>query len=322
MTFNQLTEFITQKMSMSHIYQPLLIQKLVEAGGTATIRQLATEFLIHDESLIIDYEKTLKNMPIKVLSKHNVVKREGDLIKLVVNPLSLQQKAEILKQCQRRMLNYIQKRGLSIWDYRLKDSYVSDSLRYKVLKESDGRCTLCGATKKERPLDVDHIIPLSKGGKTTIDNLQVLCSKCNRSKRNKDNTDFRFFNDVRSDPSCGFCNINKSVLVLETRLSTVVLDKYPVTEGHTLFIPKRHFQDFFQITKKEHSVLFDLIKVRRNYLTRTDKSICGFNIGVNSGFAAGQTINHVHLHLIPRRNNDVDDPRGGIRGVIPSMMHY
>jgi 5-methylcytosine-specific restriction endonuclease McrA len=245
MTYNQLIDFIANKMTMSHIYQPLLIQKLVEAGGIATIRQMASEFLMHDEALLIDYEKTLKNMPIKVLSKHNVVKREGDLIRLEVNSLSLQQKAEILEQCQKRMLNYIQKRGLSIWDYRLRDSFVSDSLRYEVLKESDGRCSLCGATKKERPLDVDHIIPLSKGGKTTKDNLQVLCAKCNRAKGNKDKTNFEIVKDVRSDSKCIFCNIDKSRYILETDLSFAILDKFPVTEGHTLLIPKRHFTDLF-----------------------------------------------------------------------------
>lgn len=97
-------------------------------------------------------------------------------------------------------------KGLAIWDYRMLDTDpIPDSIRYQVLMESGGRCALCGATKNERPLDVDHIKPRSKGGMTVRENLQVLCSKCNRSKGNKDDTDFREFKPADSDARCLFC---------------------------------------------------------------------------------------------------------------------
>ena len=94
--------------------------------------------------------------------------------------------------CEKRLQQFIIERGLDLLGYRLLDTDpIPGSLRYRVLKESGGRCELCGATKKERPLDVDHIIPRSKGGKNVRENLQVLCSKCNQEKGNKDRTNFR-----------------------------------------------------------------------------------------------------------------------------------
>jgi ATP adenylyltransferase len=81
MTFENLKDFLTSKMRLSHIYQPLLIRALVDAGGSATIRQLATIFLSHDESPILYYEKRLKEMPIKVLTRHDIIKKKGRLDK-------------------------------------------------------------------------------------------------------------------------------------------------------------------------------------------------------------------------------------------------
>lgn len=324
MTFEELKDFLENKMRMSHIYQPLLIKSLLEFGGTSTIRQMALKFLEQDESQILYYEDTLKKMPIKVLKKHEIIKQEGNLITLNVSKLTLKEKAELKMICEMKMQEYIAKRGIKIWDYRLLDSKnIPDNLRYRVLKEAKGRCELCGATKDDRPLDVDHIIPRSKGGKTVYENLQVLCSKCNRTKKNKDDTDFRkqLKGDFKED--CLFCNgIDKKHIILENGLAYAILDKYPVTYGHTLIIPKRHFADYFEITKAELNAVHDLIKIRRKQLLEEDKSIEGFNVGVNSGKVAGQTIYHCHIHLIPRRKGDVKDPTGGVRGVIPSKRIY
>jgi len=324
MTFENLKAFLTSKMRLSHIYQPLLIKALIESGGSSTIRQMATTFLSSDESQIIYYEKRLKEMPIRVLSKHGVVTREGELVTLNVGKLTLVERAEIKKICESKIQEYVIARGLGIWDYRLLDeSPVSDLLRYRILKEARGRCALCGATKDERPLDIDHIIPRSKGGKTVYENLQVLCSKCNRSKREKDDTDFRNIIESVADPKCPFCNKDKdSRVVIEGDYAYAMLDKYPVTEGHTLIIPKRHFSDYFSITANENNAVFDLIRIRQKTLLDNDSGIKGFNVGINSGQVAGQTIPHCHIHLIPRRKGDYENPRGGVRGVIPHKMRY
>ena len=113
-------------------------------------------------------------------------------------------------------------------------------------------------------MDVDHIIPRSHSGSNDPENLQVLCANCNRSKGNKDNTDFR------------------------------------------------------RVGLQDH----DLVRVNKMIMQKDDTKITGFNVGVNVGADAGQTISHVHIHLIPRRKGDSDDPRGGVRGVIASRMNY
>jgi diadenosine tetraphosphate (Ap4A) HIT family hydrolase len=324
MNYKQLRDFLSSGMRLSHIYQPLLIKSLIESGGTATIRQLASIFLSQDESQIRYYENRLKEMPVKVLSKHGIITKEGDLIKLNVKKLTFVEKAELKRLCEEKLQSYIADRGLAIWDYRLLDTEpVPDSLRYRVLKDSGGRCVLCGATKKESPLDVDHIVPRSKGGKTEYKNLQVLCAKCHRSKGNKDKTDFRGNLAPEKVLGCIFCEAaqNRKILV-ENKHCIAFLDSYPVTKGHTLIVPKRHVKDYFELSELERSAASDLLRIRRIELLELDSSIKGFNVGVNCGEPSGQTIEHCHIHLIPRREGDTPHPQGGVRGVIPDKMHY
>lgn len=324
MTFEQLIDFISTKMKMSHIYQPLLIRSLVDAGGSATLRQLAQFFLSQDESQLIYYENRIKEMPLKVLSKHGIVSRDGELVHLNVKSLTLEQKAHIRSICEQKLQQFVQKRGLGIWDYRLLESDpVPDSVRYQVLKGSGGRCALCGVTKKDSPLDVDHIIPRNRGGSNDISNLQVLCSKCNRSKRDKDDTDFR--NGPPNDKleSCIFCS--KEIVTRSIADNGPVLaieDKYPVTPGHLLVIPKRHTPDYFTMTSHERQCAEELIRYFKNEIPKKDKSVSGFNVGMNCGEVAGQTVMHAHIHLIPRREGDVNDPRGGIRHLIAGKGYY
>ncbi len=120
---------------------------------------------------------------------------------------------------------------------------------------------------------------------------------------------------------CIFCDKKNDVL-LENDLAYAVLDKFPVTGGHTLVIPKRHFPDYFDITAAELKSIHELILLRKEQLLIEDPSINGFNIGINNGRTAGQTIMHLHVHLIPRRANDSADPTGGVRGVIAGKQRY
>lgn len=205
-TVNELCEFIESKMRLSHIYQPLLIRALVDAGGSATLRQLAQVFVCQDESQLRYYQDRIKKMPVSVLKRHDIIEAEGDLIKLKVSSLALEDQARIRYLCEKRLQEYVQKRGIGIWDYRmLETDPVPDSLYYQIMKEAGGRCALCGATKNERPLHVDHIKPRSLGGTNDKDNLQVLCSKCNQAKSNKATTDFRNYPIQDQDPACPFC---------------------------------------------------------------------------------------------------------------------
>lgn len=120
---------------------------------------------------------------------------------------------------------------------------------------------------------------------------------------------------------CIFCRIPKEDIVAESDLCLAFYDQFPVSPGHLLIIPKRHVAGYFDLTPDEitamQSMLFDM-KAVVDALYKPD----GFNIGVNVGEAAGQSIFHVHMHLIPRYAGDVEYPRGGVRGVIPEKQNY
>ncbi len=110
-------------------------------------------------------------------------------------------------------------------------------------------------------------------------------------------------------------------IVLKNDLCHAHYAKYPVNNGHLLIISYRHFDNYFDATVAEKLALIDLIDRAKEFLSDKFKPD-GFNIGVNSGEAAGQTIMHFHCHIIPRYIGDIENPRGGVRGVIPHKMHY
>lgn len=320
MNFIELYNFIENKMRMSHIYQPLLIKTLVEVGGSATLRQLASQFVLEDESQLQYYENTIKKMPVQILKNHGIIEYQDNLISLNVEKITFKEKAQLRRICEDKIQQYLQKRGLATWDYRFIDDPVPDSIRYKILKAGKQRCALCGIKAKDRMLDVDHIIPRSRGGKTIGENLQVLCAKCNRAKGNKDDTDFRNPDSMDKNKDCPFC---KNLNIAEKNNSVFAIkDNFPVAKGHYLIIPFRHTDNFFSMTKTERDDSTELIRVLKNRLEVIDPSIIGFNVGMNCGEAAGQTVMHSHIHLIPRRKGDTPNPRGGVRGVIPDKMDY
>ena len=124
---------------------------------------------------------------------------------------------------------------------------------------------------------------------------------------------------VERDEDCPFCNIRAPIL--ESELAFVIFDKYPVNPGHALIVPKRHIENFFEVTPYEFIAMFSLLtQMRRG--TDTQLAPDGYNIGINVGEAAGQTVKHLHMHLIPRFYGDMENPRGGVRGVIPSRQSY
>jgi ATP adenylyltransferase len=218
----------------------------------------------------------------------------------------------------------VQKRGIGIWDYRLLDEDpIPDSFRFQILKASGGVCQLCGVSAKERPIDVDHIVPRSRGDKTELANLQAPCSKCNRSKRNQDETDFRSCPVPAADPNCVFCEPKVIAHVVEKNGSVFAIkDKHPVTTAHMLVIPIRHTPDYFSMTEIERTDADRLLRLLQGRIKAEDANVSGFNVGINCGEAAGQTVGHAHIHLIPRRKADAVNPRGGVRGVIPEKQGY
>ena len=126
------------------------------------------------------------------------------------------------------------------------------------------------------------------------------------------------------DPNnpCLFCNLSESGCAHENDLAYASYDSYPVTEHHCLIIPKRHIKDYFELTKDELTACHELIKVVKDEILSKDQSVKGFNLGTNIGKVSGQSILHCHFHLIPRREDDVENPQGGVRSVIPNKQHY
>ena len=126
------------------------------------------------------------------------------------------------------------------------------------------------------------------------------------------------------DPNnpCLFCNVKESGLADENKLAYASYDSYPVTELHCLIIPKRHIKDYFKLTDEEIISCNELIKKIKKDIEIKDDTVKGFNIGTNLGKVAGQSVMHCHIHLIPRREGDVENPQGGVRSVIPLKQHY
>ena len=126
------------------------------------------------------------------------------------------------------------------------------------------------------------------------------------------------------DPNhpCLFCDSKKSGIAHENDLAYASYDSYPVSDHHCLIIPKRHIKDYFDMTNDELIACNDLIQIVKKEILSKDVNVRGFNIGTNAGKIAGQSIMHCHIHLIPRREGDVDNPQGGVRSVIPNKQHY
>lgn len=121
---------------------------------------------------------------------------------------------------------------------------------------------------------------------------------------------------------CPFCGpLTDRSTLLETDMAFAIFDKYPVNTGHALIIPKKHCSNYFDLTAEEQAACWQLLNEVKT-LVAAEFNPDGFNVGINIGESAGQTVPHVHLHLIPRYNNDVPDPRGGVRGVIPARQKY
>lgn len=121
--------------------------------------------------------------------------------------------------------------------------------------------------------------------------------------------------------NCPFCQLDAACIVFSDDVTLVIRDAFPVSPGHTLIIPRRHVGSFFELTPPERARMFELLTQAKAELDGTLQPD-GFNIGINDGAAAGQTVPHLHLHLIPRYRGDTPDPRGGVRWVLPAKAKY
>ena len=327
MPFKILKNYIKKKMRMSHIYQPVMIKSLVKNEGKNTSKEIAKEFLMYDPWALKYYDDIVKLMPGKVLTKNLdiIFKKKNSFFIKEYNDLTDIQKQEILKLCDEKINTFLKKRGKKVFEHRSRSSgKISGSIRWQVLERAKTRCESCGISNDVKALEVDHIYPKSLGGKDELSNYQALCYSCNSMKKNKSKTDFRKVKDSfnKRSQNCIFCKDKVKGKYFENELAYASFDSYPVSKHHCLIIPKRHIENYFGLYQAEINACNDLISKMRKIILKKDNKVLGFNIGMNSGTIAGQTIMHCHIHLIPRRRGDVENPQGGVRGVIPSKQHY
>ena len=326
MDASHLIDFINNRMRMSHIYQPVMLTTLIQNGGRASDREIAASILSHDASQLEYYENVTRQMVGRVLTRHGIVRRERAGYALIgYDGLTQEKLKQLTDLCQRKLAEYIERRGRRIWDHRRKSvGYISGTLRYEILRRAKFRCELCGVSADEKALEVDHIVPRIKRGPDDLTNLQALCFSCNAMKRDRDETDFRAIRESYElrEAECLFCNMESQRIIRENRLGYAIRDGYPVTPLHTLVVPKRHVASYFDLGRPEVNACNQLLEEVKDEIARLDSEVQGFNIGVNDGEVAGQTVFHCHIHLIPRRRGDAANPRGGVRHIISGKGNY
>jgi diadenosine tetraphosphate (Ap4A) HIT family hydrolase len=279
-----------------------MLKVLIESGGYASIREIAAAFLSRDESQLEYYEEITKRMPGKILSGHGLVRREKNGSRLIpaVQDMTREERNRLRTLCDEAVEAYLEKRGKHLYDHRRTAlGEISGTDRYEVLRQAGFRCLLCGVPAEERALEVDHIIPRKHGGTDDLSNLQALCWKCNANKGARDDTDFRQVREhmrVR-ELACVFCELNGRI-VAENELALAIRDRFPVTPLHTLVISRRHVPTYFDLYEPERRAIGVLLNTLREDIVATDQTVKGFNIGLNDGEVAGQTVPHCHVHLI------------------------
>jgi ATP adenylyltransferase len=319
-------------MRMSHIYQPVMLMELLSNDGKSSVSEIAASLLSLDKSQIEYYEQITKNMVGKVLSDNRGITeklKSGNRIEgfglVGFDELSQKERQLLIEQCQSKLDEYISRRGSNIWHHRTSaKGYIPGTIRYEVLKQAKYRCQLCGVSAEVKAIEVDHIQPRNHGGSDEIWNLQALCYSCNATKRDRDDEDFREVEKSygNREAGCLFCEASGKHVLAENELAFSYLDGFPVSELHTLFIPKRHAETYFDLYQPEINAIHDLMNKRKAEILLLDPTVNGFNVGMNCGETAGQSVMHCHVHLIPRRTGDTENPRGGVRGVILGKQNY
>ena len=325
--YARLRAFLETTMQMQHVYQPVMLETLLLQGGSASIRDIAAAILAHDDSQLDYYAHVVKRMPGDVLHKHDIVRRDGDGYALASDlaDLTEEERTSLITLCRDKLDSFKAQHGASAWQHRMVGlGVIPGRVRYDTLKRAAFRCELCGVSAEERALDVDHVLPRSRGGSDEPENLQSLCWLCNANKGAGDDTRFAGISESYADRAsgCVFCAVTDRAVLKENALAYLIEDTFPVTMGHTLVIPRRHVADYFDLHHSERTAIERLLKDERDRIRGQNPDVVGFNVGINAGEAAGQTVMHCHVHLIPRRRGDVQNPRGGVRGVIPDKADY
>jgi ATP adenylyltransferase len=279
--FLRLRAYIAERMRMSHIYQPLMLMELLGRRSPAPAQDIARRILGEDVTQIDYYTERVKRMVGRVLTGNGITCYGDGLYSLIgAEELSDSERDALLQLCRQRLDGFREQRGEEVFAHRSRHrSPISGSVKYRVLTRARGRCECCGAHEHQRALEVDHIIPRNQGGSDNITNLQALCFRCNAGKRDTDRTDFRGVqaSNCHREAGCVICALEGSGRVLlENELALCIADAYPVSEGHSLVIPRRHGADGLELHQPEWNAVVELLKLRREQLSAHDASISGW----------------------------------------------
>jgi diadenosine tetraphosphate (Ap4A) HIT family hydrolase len=307
-TYEDLKAFLASKkrLRMSHIYKPVMLLEVLRRGGSASRADIARAFLERDSQQLEFYRrKVVHPSSGRHLVRDSLLVREGQTYRLADSLASLTptQRDEIVAILEQRITDYTA--GCNPFGDRQRDA-VPASRRFAVLARAGGRCEMCGATCRSTQIDVTHIIPRSQGGTNDTSNLQALCRSCCSQRRERDDTDYAGLHAsyAERESGCVFCRLeqDRRRIVAENELAFCIRDGFPLVEGHTLVMPRRHVADYFDLTQAERNAIEELLRTQRKVLAEEDDSITGWDIDISAAASAEQTIFHVHFQLNPRRD--------------------
>ena len=252
--YQRLLAFLDQQMSMSHIYQPVMLKALLAGHGVASRREIAAAFLAEDQSQLEYYDEIVKRYPTQTLKRHGIIDHERGRYQLrdSYHIVDADERTALIAICDAKLAEFVERRQQMVWKHRSQNfDPVPGSIRWRILRRAMGRCEACGISAAERALHVDHIIPRSWGGSNDVSNFQALCSTCNVQKLNSDATDFRAAAEALTHRSaeCPLCDPPASELVAENALA--VARAVAGQPGHFQIAPRRHSAGYFALFQPE-----------------------------------------------------------------------
>lgn len=237
---------------MSHVYQPIMIRTMLEGGGAATRRQIAAAFLGADLSQVEYYEKVVTRYPGPVLKGRGIVELERGVYRLSrdLHRMDEWQRASLIALCDAKVADFVAKRQTAIWAHRsINADPLPGTLRWQVITRAMGRCEACGVSALIRALEVDHIVPRSRGGSNEPENLQALCSTCNLQKLDREATDFHAAHALVAHRRAG-CAVCDAVVSDSEELALVV--RLP---AGLAVAPRRHGAGWLDLWQPEVNAL-------------------------------------------------------------------
>ena len=285
-------------MRMTHIYQPIMIRTLLELNNTATVEDIAREFLNSDPSQMPYYKKVTKRWPHRTLKFHNVVSYQKGKYTLLLDNATNLEKKKIIEMCDLRLQQYIDSDPQIRLARAINSGPIPGTLAYDVLAKSKGRCLACGITASDAQLHVDHILPRSCHGKTELANLQALCRTCNTAKRNRDDTDFiKWQNRLKYRHSkCQLCDPAEQIM--ENSMACAVHNRNQ--EPH-LVVPKRHVGSFTDLIPAERHLCLELVDSVKAAMKKDDRSVNGFDVHFDPESYICTPIVHSCISIAPRQ---------------------